>query len=69
MFDKKQIAILSGQYQAVFNTEAGLAVKRDLKKILGGGQQINIALPHHELAASAAMRNIWEYIDALSTIK
>lgn len=66
--DKKAVAILNGQYQSVFNTEAGLAVKRDLKELLGGGEQIDVTLPHNELAARVALKNIWEWIDALSTI-
>jgi hypothetical protein len=61
-------AELAACYYDAFHTEAGRIVFEDLKDLMQGEQPIEWqSLSHAELAARAAMKNNWEYINALAT--
>ncbi len=59
---------LASHYYNVFNSESGRIVFDDLKDLMQGEQPIQWqSLSHAEIAARAAMKNNWEYINALAT--
>ena len=60
-------ALLALQYRSVFADDNGKAVLADLESLLCGAEPFDYqTLSHHELAARAALRNVWDYINTLA---
>ena len=63
--DKVTPIALQSYYYSVFATEQGQVVLRDIKYLLTGTdmnefESLDPSLPHNELAAQAATRNVWD---------
>ena len=56
-------------YKAVFGDSKGQIVLKDIncfiENLIGNGGVLNHRLPYHELAASAALTNLRDYINTL----
>jgi len=63
--------VLQSYYYNVFSTDQGQAVLNDIKLLLTGSglesySPVDITLPHNELAAQAATKNVWDCIEGLT---
>lgn len=72
---REETALTAGElvscYKAVFGDSKGQIVYNDIitfiNDLIGNGGNLDFRLPHHDLAACAALSNLREYITAFVT--